>query len=138
MMTGMVLGVAILISSSGVARAQEMQPALRPAVVFSFELPDALVSSTNEGRLNEQRPLWQRGSVVPAPSKSRGQFTKTDKVIAIAAGIAGGWIAGGYIGGAITNNYDNPDDDTSVLRGILIGAPIGAVVGAIVAHKLTK
>jgi len=140
MMAGMVLGVALLFSSTQVAPIQGTSRAMLAPAMFSFDLPAAEIAptGTRQRLLNDQRPLWQRGSLVPSPAKSPSQFTKTDKVIAIAAGIAGGWIAGAYVGGAITNNYDNPYDDTSVLRGIIIGAPIGAVVGAIVGHKLTK
>ncbi len=117
-MTGFVLGVAILVSSSGLPRPVDTaRPMLVPAT-FTFRLPD----------------------VAPTLRKSPAQkrYTKTDKVIAIAAGAVGGFLTGGYIGAAITQNRDNPDDDTSVLKGVMIGAPVGAVVGAIIGHKLTK
>ena len=139
-MTGAVLGLAILFSSLEVAPTMRTSPATLASAVFAFEPPAASVPSTNLRQplgSAELRSPWQRGSLQSSHSRT-SRFTKTDKVIAIAAGIAGGWIAGGYIGGAITNNYDNPDDDTSVLRGIMIGAPIGAVLGAIIGHRLTR
>jgi hypothetical protein len=125
MMTGLVLGVAILVSSSGLPRVIDTP---RPAIVpttFTFRLPDDALTS---------RKLPARFQAAQPPKR----YTKTDKVIAIAAGAVGGFLTGGYIGGLITENRDNPDDDTSVLKGIVIGAPIGAVIGAFIGHKLTK
>jgi hypothetical protein len=118
MMTGLVLGVAILVSSSGLPRVIDTPPPVIVPATFTFRLAD----------------------VAPTAPKLRAQkrYTKTDKVIAIAAGAVGGFMTGGYIGGALTANWDNPDDDTSMLKGIMIGAPIGAVIGAFIGHKLTK
>jgi hypothetical protein len=124
-MNGIILGVAILVSSSGLSRPTDAPRQTVAPASFTFHLPDDALTS---------RKLPVRFQA----AQSRKRYTKTDKVIAIAAGAVGGFLTGGYIGGAMTANWDNPDDDTSMLKGIMIGAPIGAVIGAFIGHKLTK
>ena len=130
-MTGLMLGLAMLATAAGAAPAPKASSATVLRADFTFELSISLFRE-------QSRRAWQPPSPQSAPSTPPKRFTKTDKVIAIAAGGAIGFLTGGYIGGAITQNRDNPDDDTSVLKGIMIGAPVGAVIGAIVGHKLTK
>ena len=139
MMTGLVLGVAMLVAG-GSPGPRQSSAAMMPGA-FTFNLSDGFAGPSKLSRdlLDEQsRRVWPRASLPPAQTAPPKRFTKTDKVIAIAAGAVGGFLAGGYIGGFITENRDNPDDDTSVLKGIMIGAPIGAVIGAVIGHKLTK
>ena len=131
MMTGLMLGLAMLATSAGAAPAPKASSATVLRADFALDLSSSLFRE-------QSRRAWQPPASQSAPSTPPKPFTKTDKVIAIAAGAAGGFLVGGYIGGAITENRDNPDDDVSVLKGIAIGAPIGAVIGAIIGHKLTK
>ena len=139
MMTGLVLGVAMLVSSTGVSPALETAPRTLTPSAFNFELPRVAVSRDAAHPLaNEQlRPVWRRGTLPPLPSKPAKRFSPTDRVIAVAAGLAVGWVMGGAIGYMLTDNPDNPDDDTSGLRGVIIGAPIGAATGAILGWRLT-
>jgi lipid-binding SYLF domain-containing protein len=131
MMTGLMLGLAMLATSAGGAPGPKASSAMMLRADFTLDLSSSLFRE-------HSRREWQPPASQSAPSKPPKRFTKTDKVIAIAAGAAAGFLVGGYIGGAITENRDNPDDDVSVLTGIALGAPIGAVIGAIIGHKLTK
>jgi hypothetical protein len=139
-MTGMVLGVMLLASTTSVSPAVETSRATVAPVVFTFHLPDGVAASRNRPRLlvNEQsRPAWRRESPQSAQATTRKHFTRTEKIIAIAAGVAGGWMAGGMIGARIADKGID-DDGVSALRGVLIGAPIGAALGAYIGHRLTK
>ena len=128
-MTGIVLGVAMMmVSSTGVSPAPELSSAtVAPPAVFTFDLPAA----------TPEAPRWRRGTSAPAPSRPAKRFSPTDRIIAVAAGVAVGWVVGANIGGRLTES-SNPDDDTSVLKGIFIGAPIGSVAGAILGWRLTR
>ena len=138
-MTGLVLGVAMLVSSTGVSPALETAPRTLTPPAFTFELPRvARPRDAPHPHANEQlRPVWTRGTLPPRQSKPVKRFSPTDRVIAVAAGVAVGWVVGGAIGYMLTDSPDNPDDDTSGLRGVIIGAPIGAATGAILGWRLT-
>ena len=140
MTSGLVLGIAMMVSSTGVSPALETtSPPLTPPA-FTFELPRVAVPVDAGQPLAEERlrPVWRRGTLPPpVQSKPAKRFSPTDRIIAVAAGVAVGWVVGGAIGYKLTDNPDNPDDDTSGLRGVIIGAPIGAAAGAILGWRLT-
>ena len=139
-MNGIILGIAMLVSSTGVSPATETSPPVAMPSAINFELPVETTTPrrASSGMADERsRPVWQRG-VLPRTQASRPKkFSTTDRVIAVAAGVAVGWVVGGVVGYAATANHDNPDDDTSGLRGVIIGAPIGATAGAILGWRLT-
>ncbi|HVL66547.1 MAG TPA: hypothetical protein VM364_04710 [Vicinamibacterales bacterium] len=62
------------------------------------------------------------------------RFSKTERIIAVAAGASLGWFIGAAIGWKATET----NDDVTGLRGVVIGAPVGAAVGAFIGYKLTK
>jgi hypothetical protein len=140
-MSAIVLGIAMMISSGGAALAVQTSPVTIPPGVFSQQFAtDAAVLSRAlpRGGLHERsRALWRDASSLSAQSTAPKRFSKTDRIIAVAAGVSLGWILGGVTGGRLTES-SNPDDDTSALKGIMIGAPIGAVAGAIIAYRSTR
>jgi hypothetical protein len=130
MMNGLVLGVAILASSTPAAPTVEFSRAAVAPSVFTFDLP----ATTGPSRDAFQRPLAS-----PSKQTTTGKrHSKTDRIIAVVAGVCVGFVAGGTIGAYAAENRDNPDDDISLLRGVMIGAPIGAVLGGLGAYWLTK
>ncbi len=139
-MNGIVLGIAMLVSSTGVSPALETTRATVAPSVFTFTLPDHLAAESEAPRRfldEQQRTMWHTGAKsATQPARTR-RFSPTDRIIALAAGVAVGWVAGGAIGYKLTDNPSNPDDDTSGLRGVIIGAPIGAATGAILGWRLT-
>ena len=139
-MNGVVLGIAILASSIGDAPAVETPRGTLVPAVSTFDLGDgAAASPTVPGRVRDEqsRPVWRRASSQPAQVPAAKRFSKTERIIAIAAGVAVGWVAGGAIGYKLTSKSDSADD-VSGLRGVVIGAPIGAAVGAFIGYRLTK
>lgn|SRR5688572_11429145 len=128
-MTGIVLGVAMMISSSGVSPALETSRATVAPAVFTFDLPAP-------NRFPSE-PSWRRGSLAPAQTKTTKRVSTTDRIIAVAAGVAVGWVVGGGIGYKLTQS-STWDDGTSGLKGVIIGAPIGAATGAILGWRLTR
>ena len=143
MIDGLMLAVALLGAPAGLPLVEPPRPAaaLTPATL-TFEVPDQPgAPSRRSGRFaatEQSRPVWRAAAFSPPQATTAKRFTKTDRVIAIAAGVAGGWLAGGAIGYYSTANYDNPNDDTSGLKGMIIGAPIGAAVGGILGYWLTN
>ena len=141
MIDGMVLGLAVLVTSAGTSPVEPSRHRAAPAA-FTFELPQERGSTSRSSgrfRVDEQsRPVWRAAAFGPAQATSTKRFTKTDRVIAVAAGVAAGWFGGAAIGYYSTANYDNPNDDTSGLKGMIIGAPIGAAVGGILGYWLTN
>jgi hypothetical protein len=139
-MTGIVLGVALLVASTGESPAVETPRATFAPAVFTFDLGDGAAASRGEaGRLLDQdsRPLGRRASLQPAQVPTAKRFSATERIIAVAAGVAVGWVAGAAIGYKLTSK-SNSADDVSGLRGVVIGAPIGAAVGAFIGYRLTK
>ncbi len=128
-MTGIVLGVAMMISSTGVSPAPETSRATVAPAVFTFDLPAPNRFLTE--------PSWGRGSLARAQVKTAKRLSTTDRIIAVAAGVAVGWIVGGAIGYKLTQS-STWDDGTSGLKGVVIGAPIGATAGAILGWRLTR
>jgi hypothetical protein len=129
-MNGLVLGIAILVSTTATAPTLESSRAAVAPSVFTFDLPDTRGPSRDAFR----RPL-------ASPSKqgtTAKRHSRTDRIIAVVAGVCVGFVAGGTIGGYAAENRDNPDDDTSALRGVMIGAPVGAVLGGLAGYWLTK
>ena len=140
MTSGLVLGIAMLVSSTGVSPALETtSPPLTPPA-FTFELRRIPVPVDAAHPLADERlrSVWRRGMLPPPlQSKPAKRLSPTDRIIGVAAGVAVGWVVGGVIGYKLTDNPDNPDDDTSGLRGVIVGAPLGAAVGAILGWRLT-
>ena len=139
-MNGIVLAVAMLVSSTGGAAAP---PALRPEVAPAILRPDhsglwkaASGDPTGGPLVYSSGPRRQRGPVRSAQTAS-AKHSKMDRVIAIAAGASLGWVAGGGIGCAVIPKRSKYDD-TTCLKGVLIGAPIGAVAGVLIGYRLTK
>ena len=130
-MIGIVLGTAMLMSSSSGIAAAEM-PRLAPSA-FTFDLPDPAVTPLRE----PSRPVWQRAS--SARVQSVEPRRRNTVLRALAAGLGGGigFMAGARIGWEVTPKR-GPYDDTSGLKGVMIGAPIGAVLGAVLGWHLTK
>ena len=136
-MTGIVLGVALMISSTGVSPALETSRATVAPAAFIFDLPAGApaTSHTVPNRFLAESP-WGRGSLARAQVTAK-RVSTTDRIIAVAAGVAVGWIVGGAIGYKLTQS-STWDDGTSGLKGVIIGAPIGAATGAILGWRLTK
>ena len=140
MIDGILLSVALLSSSSGASTPALPRP-VTPPTTFSFELPSSAAASVEPARFaryEDARPIWRASTFSSSQASAPKRFTKTDRVIAVVAGVAGGWLAGGAIGYYSTANWDNPDDDTSGLKGMIIGAPIGGAVGGILGYWLTN
>lgn len=128
-MNGLLLGVAMLVSSTAAAPPPEVARAPVALVTFTFGLPATVPESTGFSR-------ERRGSA-SLSSTTRKRFSKMDRAIATAAGICLGWVGGGAIGFAVTPKR-GPYDDTSGLKGMIIGAPIGAIAGGLIGYRLTK
>ena len=139
MIDGLALSIALLTVSGGGATSAVPQRAAAAPFAVTFERLPSAGASWQPVEAEQARPVWRAprfsSSQPPAAPK---RFTKTDRIIAVAAGVAAGWFGGGAIGYYSTANYDNPDDDTSGLKGLMIGAPIGAAVGGIVGYWLTN
>jgi hypothetical protein len=141
MLNGVILGVALMVSSTGVPAASPAAPgALVPArFAFTLRQAGAMQQASPRPILDEQsRDVWRSASFQPAQAKPAKRFSKSDRIIATIAGGVGGWFGGAMIGYYSTANFDNPDDDTSGLKGVMIGAPIGGAVGAILGYWLTN
>ena len=130
-MHGIVLGVAMLICSAGVAPVRDaadvtLLPVRTTLILPAAPSPDRLPS------------IWKaRSAPVRRSSGSSKRFSPTERIIAIAAGVSVGWIVGLGVGARITDS-SNPSDDTSALKGAIIGAPIGATLGGILGWRLTR
>ena len=138
-MNEVMVGIAMLVSSTGVSPAFETSRAAISPSAFTITLPVRLPAEpAPTRRLFDPQPTGSRTSSSPMAQQSRRErVSVTDRAIALAAGVVVGWVAGGAVGYKLTDNPSNPDDDTSGLRGVIIGAPIGATVGAILGWKLT-
>lgn len=141
-MNGILLGMALLVSSPGVSPNLETPLATRVAATFTFDLSDRAVTSPNLSYrlLNEQsRQLWRRAPVQPTQAPTAKRCTTATRIVAVVAGAFSGWMAGGMIGGYATAATAKRDDDgVTALKGVMIGAPIGAVVGGVIGYRLTK
>lgn len=127
-------------AAQGDAQAEALVKKSRRAAVvpaaFTLELPDDPPPPRTRPFKETVSPAW-RESLPPAQSTPAKRFTKTQRIVIIAAGAAGGFYAGAAIGYAATSK-SNDADDVSGLRGVVIGAPIGAAVGALIGWQLTK
>ncbi len=140
MIDGLVLGVAMLASTGVVSPTVPAAPGTLARAAYTFELPESasLVRVSTQRRRNDQtRPMWEAATDA-SQAQAPKRFGKTDRVIAVALGVAGGWMAGAAVGYYSTADWDNPNDDTSGLKGVIIGAPIGAAVGGILGYWLTN
>jgi hypothetical protein len=137
-MNGILLGVAMLVSTTGAAPTLEPPGPAAAPVNFTFELPERASRDLLSRRFLKELsgPRRERG-LVPSAQATSAKRSKVDRIIAVAAGLSIGWVVGGGIGYAVTPKQ-GPDDDTSGLKGVLIGAPIGGVVGALIGYRLTK
>ena len=141
MIDGIVLSLALLASTTGGGTTPASPRQTVPPTVFTFALPPGTAAPSHvikAARHHEARPSWHAATSSSSQASAPKRFTKTDRVIAVVAGVAGGWLAGGAIGYYSTANWDNPNDDTSGLKGMIIGAPIGGAVGGILGYWLTK
>jgi hypothetical protein len=137
-MDAIVLGMLVLVSATDASHAPATQRAAIAPVAFSYEVPESS-SSDRAGVLptrfeRTRAPVRESTRAAQATSATR---SRTDRIIAIAAGASLGFVLGGRIGYAVTPKR-GPYDDTSGLKGVLIGAPVGAVVGALIGHRLTR
>src|ERR671914_207547 len=114
-MNGIVLGVAMLVSSTAASATPEPPRTAIASAIFSFELPDTAP--------RDQPRVLPRESPGPRQATS-ARRSRVDRIIAVAAGASIGWFVGGGIGYAVTPKR-GPYDDTSGLKGVLIGAPVG-------------
>ncbi len=130
-MNGMVLGMAILVSSSAGSPAVET-PRVAPGA-FTFNLPDVAATSVRE----QSRPVWQRPSVARVQGTTARRLNPALRAMIVGAGAGAGFMAGARVGWEVTPKR-GPYDDTSGLKGVMIGAPIGAVLGAVLGWHLTK
>lgn len=139
-MNGLVLGMAMLMASTAAPPALQTPYQRVLPSAFTFVPADDEAGPRSSLRLLSEpsRPVWNRASDQAAQPSTRKRFNRTDRIIAVAAGVCVGWIAGGVVGYKLTDNPGNPDDDTSGLRGVIIGAPIGAAIGAVLGYRLTK
>ena len=137
-MHGIVLAAAMLVSSTGVSPVTEPSPATVASPALPFTLPALIVDDPEPRRgIIDERHRWIAPRQAARRTQQTKKFSPTDRVIAVAAGIAVGWVVGGAIGYYATADHDDPTDDTSGLRGVIIGAPIGGAVGGILGWKLT-
>ena len=135
-MNGILLGLALLASSTGAsATLDPPHAALAPAMV-RFELPPT-VSRDRTGHLRESFVLQRDRQTARSAKPRRANRSRVDRIIALAAGASIGWVVGGAAGYAVTPKR-GPYDDTSGLKGVVIGAPIGGVVGALIGYRLMK
>ena len=139
MTNGIVLAVAMLVSSTGASPTLEIPRTIVVPTVLAFDLPDRPATSRDlrSRLLNEQSgAAWRRDPWQTAPATTPKRSSKATRIFVIAAGGFTGFMAGGMIGGAATSKQD--DDGVGVLKGVMIGAPIGAVAGGILGYWLTK
>ena len=140
-MTGVVLGTAMLVASSGISPVVGRSGDQTIRIAITYDLPDATAPShvapqrwqTDRSRA-EGRPTPLAAGQVTTPPR----HTKMDRVIAVTAGVCLGWVLGGGIGYYATADRNRDDDGVSGLKGMVIGAPIGAAAGAILGYQLTK
>ena len=138
-MDGIVLGLALLVLPKLTLPAPEAPRSVTaPSRFGQYFVSDAMAAlrplpdpATNAGT------VWRRELSPPRQSAPAKRFSKTERVIAVAAGVSLGWVVGGTIGGKLTES-SNRDDDTSPLKGIMIGAPIGAVAGGMIGYRLRR
>jgi|RhiMetdeSRZDD1v2_1073273.scaffolds.fasta_scaffold3832151_1 hypothetical protein len=130
MMNALVLAIGVLVSSTAAAPAVGSSRAAVAPSVFAFDLPDITAPSRDAFR----RPL----APASRQSSAANRHSRTDRIIAVVAGVCVGFVVGGTIGAYAAENRDNPDDDVSLLRGVMIGAPIGAALGGVGGYWLTK
>jgi hypothetical protein len=137
-MDGIVLGAAMMISTAGISPAPETSPPTIVPAAFTFDLPaDVAMTSRTPPKRFLKDQSWRRESSAPAQTKITKRFSTTDRIIAVAAGVAVGWVVGGAIGYKLTQS-STWDDGTSGLKGVIIGAPIGGATGAILGWQLTR
>ena len=123
-MTELLLGAALLVSAPG-------SPALSPPVAatpaFTLTLPDTATVAR-----------WGREGAPRIQTSTPKRHNMTDRVLAVAAGVALGWVIGAGVGYYVTQDRDVYDDGTSGLKGAFIGAPIGATAGGLLGWRLTR
>ena len=134
-MNVVLLGMAMLVSSTGSSALPEPARSAAAPSIFSFELRER--TNLPRGPLTEWSGSRRARGLVPSAAARRPKWSRMDRIIAVAAGGSIGWVLGGTIGYAVTPKR-GPYDDTSGLKGMIIGAPIGAVVGALIGYRLTK
>jgi hypothetical protein len=131
MMNGIVLGVAMLVSSTGVSPAVDTsRPTVAPAA-FTFDLPDEVAMSRNMGPASRSTTIFQTSQ--PRDSLKNGAI-----IGAIIGAATGAVIAA--VGCAIIEEleHETPGDDSCVgpavylvASGTVIGAAIGVGVDAL-------
>jgi hypothetical protein len=136
-MNGILIGVAMLLSTTGASPAQELPRAAGVPAIFSYELPESASRDLPGGLLRESFGARSERRLLRSAQATSPKRSRVDRIIAIAAGASIGWVVGGGIGYYVTPKR-GPDDDTSGLKGVIIGAPIGGVVGALIGYRLTK
>jgi hypothetical protein len=138
-MTGLVIGMAMLVSVAGAPPVSETvttTTVTRPSVeqtaepVARLKLPSDLMNAQPQPRWRGERPRTQ--------TTSARQSSTFAKVVGLAVGGLGGFYAGGMIGFHLAQDKNADDDGVSGLRGVVIGAPVGAAVGALIGYQVAK
>lgn len=136
-MIGIVAGLAMLVSSTGATATLEPVRTVVAPAILRFELPESASRDLPRGLLRDPSGPRRAHGLVRSPQATSANWSKVDRIIAVAAGISIGCVVGGGIGFAVTPKR-GPYDDTSGLKGMMIGAPIGGVAGALIGYRLTR
>jgi predicted lipid-binding transport protein (Tim44 family) len=139
-MTGLVIGMAILLSAAGTPPDSESAGTTvdtRPSVERQCE-PRARLTLSGDLPDDRSQPLWRAEKAPTARTTSARQSSTAAKVIGIALGGLAGFYAGGMIGFYLAQHKHVDDDGVSGLRGVVIGAPVGAAAGALIGYQIAK
>jgi len=136
-MDGILLSVCMLVSTTGALPALAPPRAAVLPAILDFELPEGQPCDLRGDRLTVSAGPTRERRLVRSAQATTGKRSRTERIIAVAAGVSIGWVVGGGIGFAVTPKR-GPHDDTSGLKGMMIGAPIGATAGALLGWRLTK
>jgi hypothetical protein len=138
-MTGLVIGLAMLVSVAGPPPDSETiaSTTVRGSAVQQMTEPLARLKLPGGLMYEEPQPGW-RAERTRTQTTSGRQSSTLAKVIGLAVGGLGGFYAGGMIGFHLAQDKNADDDGVSGLRGVVIGAPVGAAVGALIGYQIAK
>jgi hypothetical protein len=140
LMTGLVIGMAMLASAGGppADSATVGTAAVTAPSVERVAQPPAPLKLPTDLVYEQPHLQWRAEAARASQSTSTRQSSTAAKVIGITVGAVGGFYAGGIIGGRLTEDKNADDDGVSALRGIVIGAPVGALIGALIGWQVAK